>query len=122
VQSLKWGPLAIGKNGIYYLKCDRIEGKNPLLDFGENARQHLLRTDKFEHVPDILVNSFYNPDKNEVAAFEELVGSHGGLGGDQSRPFIMYPSTWNLEDDEIVGAEHLHRVLKEKISEIRDFK
>ncbi len=122
VQSMEWGPLAIGKEGIYYLKCDRIEGKNPLLDFGENARPHLLRTDKFEYVPDILVNSFYNPDKNEVAAFEELVGSHGGLGGGQSRPFIMYPSTWNLDDDEIVGAEHLHRVLKEKVSEIRDIK
>ncbi|GAB6055597.1 phage holin family protein [Methanobacterium movens] len=122
VHSLEWGPLAIGKEGIYYLKCDRIEGDNPLRDFGENARHHLLRTHKFEYVPDILVNSFYNPDKNEVAAFEELVGSHGGLGGGQSKPFIMYPSHWNLEDDEIIGAEHLHRVLKEKINRIRDMK
>ena len=35
--------------------------------------------------------SIYDPVKNEVAAFEELVGSHGGIGGEQSFPFISHP-------------------------------
>ncbi len=117
VHSQKWGPLVLGKEGVNYLEHDEIEGKNPLEDFGENATQHLLRTDKFDYVPDILVNSFYDPETEEVAAFEELVGSHGGLGGGQSRPFIMYPSEWNI-DKEIVGAESLHKVLKKKLIEI----
>lgn len=43
--------------------------------------------------------SLYDPEKDEVAAFEELIGSHGGLGGCQSRPFIMYPSNWNLGNE-----------------------
>ena len=119
VNSHEWGPMAIGKEGIYYLNCDRVEGKNPLINFGPNSPKHLLRSDKFEYAPDIMVNSFYDPENNEVAAFEELIGSHGGLGGDQTKPFIMYPSHWRLEDEEIVGAEHLHKVLKNKINEIK---
>ena len=56
--------------------------------------------------------SLYDPEKDEVAAFEELVGSHGGLGGAQSQPFIVHPVEWNWDAEEIVGAEKLHQVLK----------
>lgn len=114
VHSQKYGPLAIGCDGIYYLNDGTFEGENPLVNFSPRAAEHLLRSDKFEHVPDILVNSFYDPEKDEVAAFEELVGSHGGLGGEQSYPFIMHPVEWNL-DQEIVGAEELHRIIKSKL-------
>ena len=38
-----------------------------------------------EHAPDLLLLSQYDPELGEVAAFEELIGSHGGLGGDQTR-------------------------------------
>jgi putative membrane protein len=68
-------------------------------------------------VPDIIVNSFYDPVSDEVAAFEELVGSHGGLGGDQSYPFVMYPSEWKLETETIIGAEKLHEVLKARLNQ-----
>ncbi|MGB9980489.1 phage holin family protein [Methanobacterium sp.] len=118
VRSSKEGPIVIGSNGVYYLKNDRIEGENPLKGFGKNAALHLKRTDSFKYVPDILVNSLYDAEKNEVAAFEELIGSHGGLGGDQSKPFLLYPSSWNLEKEEIVGAEKLHKVLKNKLNEL----
>ena len=53
-----------------------------------------------------------------MAAFEELIGSHGGLGGEQSKPFLLYPSNWNLEKEEILGAEKLHTVLKSKLNEL----
>ncbi len=43
----------------------------------------------------------YDESTNEVAAFEELVGSHGGLGGDQTKPFIMYPKA--LEEKKVKG-------------------
>lgn len=118
VRSSKEGSIVIGQKGIYYLNDDRIAGENPLKGFGKNAALHLKRTDGFKYVPDILVNSLYNAEKNEVAAFEELIGSHGGLGGDQSKPFIIYPSGWNLEKEDIVGAEKLHIVLKEKLNEL----
>ncbi len=118
VRSNKEGSIIIGSKGIYYLKNDKIKGENPLKGFGKNAAMHLKRTDSFKYVPDILVNSLYDAEKNEVAAFEELIGSHGGLGGDQSKPFLVYPSNWNLEKEDIVGAEKLHIILKNKLNEI----
>jgi hypothetical protein len=41
------------------------------------------RTDAYTHCPEIMLNSSWDAQTGEVAAFEELVGSHGGLGGEQ---------------------------------------
>ena len=119
VKSKEHGDLAIDKNGTYYLDSGEIEGENPLDGFGDNIVRHLKRTSSFEHTPDILVNSFYDEKADEVCAFEELVGSHGGAGGDQSKPFILYPSSWNVSDDEIIGAENIYKLLKENLAELK---
>ena len=119
VRSDERGDLAIGKNGTYFLDSGEIEGENPLEGFGDNIVQHLKRISSFEHTPDILVNSFYDEEADEVCAFEELVGSHGGAGGDQSKPFILYPSSWNVSDDEIIGAENIYKLLKENLAELK---
>jgi putative membrane protein len=65
-----------------------------------------------------MVNSLYDPETGEVAAFEELVGCHGGLGGTQSFPFLMYPAEWELEDCDIVGAGELHNQLKSWLDQV----
>ena len=119
VNSQEHGDLAIGKNGTYFLDSGELEGENPLEGFGDNIVMHLKRTSSFEHTPDILVNSFYDEEADEVCAFEELVGSHGGAGGDQSKPFILYPSSWNVSDDEIIGAENIYKLLKENLAELK---
>ncbi|WP_406537283.1 phage holin family protein [Methanobrevibacter sp.] len=119
VNSKEHGDLAIGKNGTYYLDSDKIDGENPLEGFGDNIVRHLKRTSSFEHTPDILVNSFYDEKADEVCAFEELVGSHGGVGGDQSKPFILYPSSWNVSDDDIIGAESIYALLKENLLKLK---
>ena len=119
VKSQKHGDLAIGKNGTYFLDSGEIEGENPLKGFGDNIVRHLKRTSSFEHTPDILVNSFYDEKADEVCAFEELVGSHGGAGGDQSKPFILYPSSWKVSDDEIIGAENIYKLIKENLAELK---
>ena len=120
VRSSQKGDMAIGKNGTYYLDNDEIEGKNPLEGFGDNIAQHLKRNSSFKYTPDILVNSFYDAEKDEVCAFEELVGSHGGVGGSQSEPFILYPSDWKVPDEEIIGAENIYRILKANLSNIKE--
>ncbi|MCK4741930.1 MAG: phage holin family protein [Anaerolineales bacterium] len=112
VHSDRQGPMIIGAEGNYFLEDNHIEGVNPLADFGKNAPQHLLRTSSFPHVADIMVNSLYDPETSEVAAFEELVGSHGGLGGSQSKPFVLFPSEWDPPPNPIIGAAQLHRQLK----------
>ena len=120
VRSSENGDLAIGKDGIYYLDQDRIEGKNPLENFGKNIVRHLKRNSSFKYTPDILVNSFYDSEKNEVCAFEELVGSHGGAGGEQSEPFILYPSDWELPEEEIIGAESIYKILKSNLEKLKE--
>ena len=117
VNSLANGGMVIGENGIYYLDSDEIIGENPLNGFGENASRHLKRQNSFKNMPDILVNSFYDERTDEVCAFEELIGSHGGLGGNQSRPFILYPSEWSDPGD-LVGAESIYRFLKKEIGNL----
>ena len=119
VRSEDRGPVAIGKNGRYYLQEDCVEGESPLAQFGPNVVSHLKRTDSFPAAPDILVNSFYDPEKKEGAAFEELIGFHGGLGGYQTQPFLLYPAEWDLGTEKIVGAERVYKVLKGKLVDLQ---
>lgn len=118
VKSKKDGPIVIGEKGIYYLNTNDVKGENPLKNYGNNAAKHIKRTNSFKHCPDILVNSFYNPETEEVCAFEELVGSHGGLGGPQTKPFIMHPAKWHVNKD-IVGAEEVYKLLKREIKNLK---
>ncbi|MGH2614528.1 MAG: alkaline phosphatase family protein [Thermomicrobiales bacterium] len=106
------GPLAIGKEGMHYLRRGKTDGADPLTPFGPNAARHLLRTAGFANAPDVLVISALDPVSGEVPAFEELVGNHGGLGGPQREPFLLYPSVFDPGDGEIIGAAHLHAILK----------
>lgn len=122
VTSAQHGPLAIGKQGIHYLRDGRVEGEDPTGQFGPNAPRHLLREAEFVNVPDIVVISAADPETGEVPAFEELVGNHGGLGGWQREPFVLYPAGFDPGPDEIVGAGHLHDLLKRWMAECRDGK
>ena len=113
VRSAVQGPLVIGAKGVYHLWDGRVEGENPLENYGELASRQLIYEDSFTNCPDILVNSFYSQKMDEVAAFEELVGSHGGLGGQQTRGILIYPADLPLAREPIVGASSLHRAIKQ---------
>ena len=105
------GAVALGRGGEHYLADDRVVGVDPLADYPHSVR-HLRRTDHFEHVPDILCNGRFDPAGGSVPAFEELVGSHGGLGGSQAQPFVLCPVELPLPAEPIVGATELHRAFK----------
>lgn len=116
VRSGPEGALVLGRAGIRYLADDRVEGVDPLDRFDPGAADHLRRLDTFPHVGDIVVNSLYEPATEEVAAFEELVGSHGGLGGPQTRPFLLVPAGWAAGDGPIVGAPAVNAQLRRWIA------
>ena len=111
------GTLVLGAGGRRRLRDDQVIGRDPLLDFGPNAADHLRRTDGFAHCPDLLVNCLYDPEANEVAPFEEFMGSHGGLGGWQSRPFALVPTEWSEPEGPIVGVRAMHDVLRSWLAE-----
>jgi len=112
VRSSEHGALAMGANGTHHLADGRIEGEDPLAPFSPTAPQHLLRTDGFADVADIMVGSFYDPALEEGCAFEELISFHGGIGGPQTRPFILAPVDLPVPDEEIIGAAGVHDLLR----------
>ncbi|MDT0551346.1 hypothetical protein RND15_53220, partial [Streptomyces sp. DSM 41529] len=107
--------------------AELTDGEGPIAVFGTGAAAAVRRTDTFPHVADIMVNSMYDPESGTVHAFEEQIGSHGGLGGEQSRPFLLWPRGMTDPLDIVaaetaegappppggglVGAEAVHRVL-----------
>ena len=111
VRSTEHGAVVLGPRGVNYLEEQRIEGDDPLAPFSPTAARHLLRTDGFAHVADIMVGAFYDPVLDESCAFEELISFHGGLGGPQTRAFILHPPLLTLGPDPLLGAAAVHGVL-----------
>lgn len=67
-----------------------------------------------------MVNSWYDPAEGEVLAFEEQIGSHGGLGGAQGHPFLLAPKVFSppvAKGAELVGAQQVHHVLRRWLRE-----
>jgi hypothetical protein len=112
VRSASDGALALGANGTRRLADGAVTGEDPLRGFSPNAERHLRRTDGFAHVADIMVNSFFDPVLEEGCAFEELISFHGGMGGPQTRPFLLHPVGLPVPDEPLVGAETIHAVLR----------
>jgi hypothetical protein len=112
VHSAEHGGLVLGAAGVRRLEDGRVEGQDPLAAFSPTAAQHLARTDRFSNVADIMVGSFYDPTLDEGCAFEELISFHGGLGGPQTRPFILSPARLPLPAEPTVGAAAVHELLR----------
>ena len=111
VRSEANGPVVLGPSGARDLAGGSVTGDDPLAGFSPNAAAHLLRTDGFEHVADIMVGSFYDAELEQGCAFEELISFHGGLGGPQTRPFIFAPPELAFPPEPVVGAAGVHDVL-----------
>jgi uncharacterized membrane protein YvlD (DUF360 family) len=111
VRSSQHGPVVLGGAGAHYLTHGRVEGEDPLASFSPNAPDHLRRTDGFAHVADLMIGSFYDPELDEGCAFEGLISFHGGLGGPQTRAFILAPAHLPFPEEPLVGAAAVHDLL-----------
>ena len=111
VRSAESGPLVLGRDGVHRLDTGVVTGEDPLAGYGVHAADLIRRTDGFAHCPDLLINSRYSESTDDASPFETHVGSHGGLGGGQSRGFLVHPADLPAPG-EIVGAEALHRVIR----------
>jgi hypothetical protein len=106
------GPVAYGTSGSHRLRDGRVRGVDPLVPYGPHARRDLLRHQECAHVGDLVLIGCVDPVTEEVAAFEELVGSHGGLGGWQTEAVLVHPSRWPL-GQVLDGPDAVHRQLVE---------
>ena len=120
VRSERHGGVVLGAHGVEIPLAELDDDPGPLAPFGPGAADVVRRTHTFPHTADIMVNSAYDPADGEVLAFEEQIGSHGGLGGAQSRAFLLSPLALSppvAEDAELVGAEQVHQVLRRWLDE-----
>lgn len=106
------GPVALGNRGWHRLDDGHVEGEDPLLPFGPYAPAFVKRVAHRPECPDIYVNSVVDPGTEEVAAFEGLVGCHGGLGGWQDRASIVFPTNLPYPSERVVGADAMHVALR----------
>ncbi|WP_433086232.1 alkaline phosphatase family protein [Dactylosporangium sp. CA-052675] len=112
------GPVAIGPAGRHHLRDGRVEGVDPLLPYGPAAAADLLRHQDMAHVGDLVVVSRVDPGTDEVAAFEELVGSHGGIGGWQTEAILVHPAEWPMPAGELLGPVAVHERLVAWLEEL----
>lgn len=120
VRSERRGGVVLGAHGAEVPMDELDDRPGPLAAFGPGAADAVRRTHSFPHTADIMVNSFHDPVDGEVLAFEEQIGSHGGLGGAQSRPFLLSPvalSAAVAAGEELAGAEQVHHVLRRWLEE-----
>jgi hypothetical protein len=107
----RFGPVAYGRGGWHRLRDGTIHGQDPLTPYGPRARRDLLRHQQMNHVGDLVLISTVDPTTDEVPAFEELVGSHGGLGGWQTEAILIHPADWPITDHELDGPAAVHHQL-----------
>ena len=89
-----------------------MEGTDPLEVYGAYAVESIRRLDEIEFTGDLAVISLYDPETGEIAAFEELIGAHGGLGGPQTKPFLLHPADWEADLAPLLGAPMVYRQLR----------
>ncbi|OEV04182.1 phage holin family protein [Streptomyces oceani] len=146
VWSEKHGSVVLGPEASEHrLDSGETTGdRDPLAPFGPGAVATVRRAAAFRnHLADIMVNSSVCPETGAVHAFEEQIGSHGGLGGEQSAAFLLSPLRLSApvddggpeslegsegvtgagagagsEEYELIGAEQVHRVLRRWLREI----
>jgi hypothetical protein len=93
-------PIAMGKYGTRNLHTGEVEGTDPMLMYApaegygtssiETRAWQARRVMDFPHAGDLMLISTVYED-GTVAALEELIGNHGGLGGEQTDAFIFHP-------------------------------
>ena len=103
-------PVAFGKKGARNLRTGHLVGEDPLLPYGDVELRgwQVRRIADFPNAGDLILNSTLYPD-GSVAALEELIGSHGGLGGEQTDAFLFHPG--DMQVPETRNAYELKAIL-----------
>jgi hypothetical protein len=106
-------PWVLGEKGRVRLDTGVVIGQDPLKPYGDHSAEMLRRALLMPEAPDLYINSRVTDITLDIAAFEPLVGAHGGLGGWQDRAVLLTPRSLAevLPAEHIEGADHLHTVL-----------
>lgn len=106
-------PVAFGKKGARNLTTGDVTGEDPLIPYGdvELRAWQLKRICEFTDAGDLLINSTIFPD-GSVAAMEELIGNHGGLGGEQTDAYLFHPG--DMQVPETRGSFEVKEIIRSR--------
>ncbi len=69
----------------------------------------LIEKNSFERSGDLVVFGAYDGAKQ--VNFEDQVGGHGSVGGDQLHPFLLAKKEWGLDTTHVTNASDLYPML-----------
>lgn len=99
-----------------------VTGADPLAGYPSRTARDLARLHGLQDAGDLVVISTVD-ELGGIHAFEDQVGSHGGIGGPQNQAVLIHPRSWTLDPDltehvpelgdapVLVGAWNVHRQL-----------
>ena len=93
-------PLVLGPQGARRLEegGEVVEGSDPLEGYPSRTAADLARLSAVTDAGDLVLISTVS-DTGRIHAFEEQVGSHGGIGGAQNHAMLLHPRDWPLDAD-----------------------
>jgi uncharacterized membrane protein YvlD (DUF360 family) len=108
--------ILLSNHGAMHLPDGRIEGVNPLLPYGDNEtiRDSLLQLGEYPDSGDVILFGAALAD-GAVVSFESQIGTHGGIGGEQTEAFLMHPAGTAWPRGGIKGPEDMHVFLKKAL-------
>lgn len=107
--------LVMAKGGMRRLESGAIEGVDPLPPYAgrnavEDVARALIELCGYPNSGDLVINGALRKDRR-VVTFEAQRGTHGGLGGDQTDPFIIYPRPIRDREHGVATPVDVHRFL-----------
>lgn len=115
--------VAIGEDGIRNLVTGQRSDRNdPLAPYGRRDlwAGELLRLLGYPDSGDLVVNGAWLADRRRIVVMEEQASSHGGLGGRQTEPFVVVPSSWMVTRRDLESPEALHRLVSRELAVYRE--
>lgn len=105
--------LVFSRGGVVTLRDGQVasaEGSDPLqcLPDPEPARTELANLVRYPHSGDLVLLGRYDPQTETVICFEDQWASHGGLGGPQDYPFLVYPAHLSWDLSEVTNARQIY--------------
>lgn len=105
------GAVVIHAGGIQYLSSDKKMGQDILQKYPPHISVQLQKINGYPHSGDLIIFSKYDPETQQCAAFEDLLGHHGGIGGLQTEAFVFYPKQF-VWDSPIFDSTQLHQRIR----------
>jgi len=102
------------EDGVRNLITGELAGSNdPLAPFEQRDRWagELAQLMSYCDTGDLVINGAWLADRNRIVVLEEQTSSHGGLGGRQTRPFVLLPQDWPTGAMDLESPEALHGLL-----------